>query len=300
MNSKNLLATITLFTASFVLFGQDATQKKTIKRIKINDFYILSGNIIENSTNGILTDFKSLASQSLLQNNNFSNYSQVEHTKFTDNTMVSLMVGIKFRDKEKTAYKKNPLLRIGINYFNGTSLSGQLNNDITKPYDTLSSSSGQTFFRDSIITKSYDMDYSYEQIRFESSLIFRTNPEDRWSLFAGVGLSIGYSFNATTNIDYINYSRIKTRNLSDNANLAPNTISVNTKTEKYNNRNSFGLAAFVPMGVDFRIGNKREFWKRAHLLFEIRPGLNAISIPELRTIVNSSMLFGFGLKVNID
>ena len=74
----------------------------------------------------------------------------------------------------------------------------------------------------------------------------------------------------------------------------------NIKTEYYKNKNNFGFSAYIPMGIDFRIGRKRKFWKQIHLFLELRPGINGTSIPELRTIVNSSMQYGFGLKVSWD
>jgi len=52
------------------------------------------------------------------------------------------------------------------------------------------------------------------------------------------------------------------------------------------------------LGIDFRIGKKREFWKRTHLFYELRPGINVTSIPELRPITNASVQHGIGLRVS--
>ena len=45
------------------------------------------------------------------------------------------------------------------------------------------------------------------------------------------------------------------------------------------------------------LGKKKEFWKRTHLFYELRPGINITSIPELGTITNSSNQHGLGLRV---
>lgn len=300
MKTKNFLSVVILLTVSLSVIGQEQ-QPKTVKRISIHDFYIQTGMFLERNTNGTLTDFKTLAPKSVLLNSDFTGYSSSNGFSLTGNSMFSVMLGIQFSDKQKKAYKTNPLLRLGISYFSGTSLTSSLYKDERKPYDTLTSTqTGQTVYRDSITTKSYSMNHSSEQLRFDGSLIFRTNTEARWSLFTGIGITAGLSINANTDIDYITYSRIETRDQNGNTSPSSSSDNFKIKTERYSSKNNFGLSAYIPMGVDFRIGKKREFWKRTHLFFELRPGINSTSIPELRTITNASMQYGLGLKVSWD
>lgn len=306
MKTSNLLSAVILVTVSFSVFGQEQ-QPKTLKRIIIHDLYIQAGLFSERNTNGALTDFKTLAPQSVLLNNNLTDYSQSGGFSLTSNTTFSAMLGLQFSDKQKTAYKTNPLLRLGISYFSGTSLTVSLYKVDRKTYDTLrSAQTGQTVYLDSVTTKSYGMNYSSEQLRFDGSLIFRTNPEARWSLFAGIGITAGLSINAYTDIYYSKFDRIETRYPNGNNSSSYYFSSYyysgtdNHKTEKYRNKNNFGLSTYIPMGIDFRIGKKREFWKRTHLFYELRPGINITSIPELRTITNASIQHGFGLRVSWD
>ncbi len=288
MKTSNLLSTVILLIISFSFFGQEQ-QPKTVKRISIHDIYIQAGWLSEHNANaGTLTDFKKLAPQSVLLNNDLTGYSQSGGS--ISNTMFSVMLGIQFSDKQKTTYKANPLLRLGI-IFSGTNLTNGLYKEDRKRYDTLTSSqTGQAVYVDSINSKNYSMNYSSQQLRFDGSLIFRTNPEARWSLFTGIGITAGFSFNTNTNILYSKYSKISS---------FPSSISsYSNLTENYKNKNNFAFSSYIPMGIDFRIGKKREFWKRTHLFFELRPGINSTSIPELRTITNATMQYGFGLKVS--
>jgi hypothetical protein len=62
-------------------------------------------------------------------------------------------------------------------------------------------------------------------------------------------------------------------------------------------KKQYDFGAYLPLGVDFRIGNKRDFWKRIHLFYEARPSINMTAIPELRTITNASIFHGLGVKV---
>lgn len=301
MKTIKILSAVIMMALSFSVFGQEQP-KKTIKKISIHDIFVQTGFLSMRDTDGTLTDFKTLVPQSVLLHSNLTDYSSSGGFSRTSNTMFSIMLGIKFSDKQKTTYKTNPLLRLGVSYFSGTSLTGGLYKEYRKPYDTLTSSqTGQAYYIDSVTTQNYSMDYSSEQLRFDGSLIFRTNPEARWSLFAGIGITAGLSINANTYIYYSKYDRTETNNLNgNNYSSYSYSGSDNSKTENYRNKNNFGLTTYIPMGIDFKIGKKREFWKRTHLFYELRPGINLTSIPELRTITNANVQHGLGLRVSWD
>jgi hypothetical protein len=295
---KTKIFLLTVLTLPLTIFGQEE-QTKTVNKISISEIYIQTGFFSERNTIGTLTDFKLLAPQSVLLNSDFTGYSSSNGFNLTSNTMFSVMLGIQFSDKQKTTYKKNPLLRLGVSYFSGTTLTGSLYKEDRKTYDTLTSTqTGQTVYVDSVTTKSSGMNYSSEQLRFDGSLIFRTNPEARWSLFTGIGITAGLSINANTEIYYSKSDRTETRFPSGNSSSSYSSYGGDWKTEKFRNKNNFGLSTYIPMGIDFRIGKKREFWKQTHLFYELRPGINITSIPELRTVTNASVQHGLGLKVS--
>jgi len=296
MRTFQILSTLLLTTISFAAFGQEP---KAIKKISIQDVYIQTGFFSENNTNTSLSDFKTLAPQSVLLNNDMSDYFQSSGMNTTTNNMFSIMLGLQFSDKEKASYKANPLLRLGVSYFSTTTMTCGFYKEDRTPYDTLTSAqTGQTAYVDSLTSQRYSMNYSSEQLRIDGSLIFRTNPEARWSLFAGIGFTAGLSINANTDIYYRENSRTETRyangsTFSSYGNYNPD----NGKTEKFKNKTNLGISTYIPMGIDFRIGKKKEFWKRTHLFYELRPGINITSIPELGTITNSSNQHGLGLRV---
>lgn len=299
MKTTQILSLVLLLTgfSNSQLLGQESEQKK-VKRVMICDFYIQTGFFIDVNAKGSLADFKTLVPQSVLLNNNLSDYSQTGGFGSSGNSMFSAMLGLQFSDKQKTTYKKSPLLRLGINYFSGTNLSTNMHKETSKRYDTLTSNqTGQTIYLDSITTQNYGMNYTSQQLRIDGSIIFRTDPEIRWSLYTGIGITAGVSINAKTDIYYNKYTRSNHPN-SNNYNNFSYSSSGGYITESYRLKNNFGFSAYLPLGVDFRIGKKREFWKRTHLFFELRPGINSISIPELRTFTNPSMQYGFGIKVS--
>ncbi|MEX0966412.1 MAG: hypothetical protein WD077_04180 [Bacteroidia bacterium] len=299
MKRIKILAVVISLTVSFSVFGQEQ-QPTTVKKISIHDVYIQTGFFTEDNTNGILSDFRTLVPQSEILNNNMTDFSQLGSSTLISNNTFSVMLGIQFSDKKKTIYKSNPLLRLGISYFSGTTLTGGSFEEDRKPYDTLTSAqTGETVYIDSVTTQYYGMNYSSEQLRFDGSLIFRTNPGARWSIYTGIGITAGLSINASTDISYSKSGRTETRYPNGNTFTSHGySGSGSSKTEKFRNETNFGASTYVPMGIDFRIGNKREFWKRMHVFYELRPGINITSIPELRTITNASIQQGLGLRVS--
>src|SRR5690554_177781 len=298
MKINYLLSTFSFLTFSFAVFGQE--HQSSVKRISITDIYIYSGFTLERTNRNSFSDFQLLAPQSELLNNDMTGFADGNGLGISGNSNLSIMLGIQFSDKEKSFYKANPLLRLGLSYSSGSAVSGGLHKEHRSPHDTLvSNQTGQSIYIDSIISESYGMQYSSEQLRIDGSLIFRTNPEARWSIYTGLGISAGISINANTRISYNESKRIdeykKLQNYSSN-----NYISNKYESEVFTNKINFGFTTYIPMGIDFRIGNKRDFWKRTHLFYELRPALNISSIPELRTITNVSFQQGIGLRVTFN
>jgi hypothetical protein len=285
-----------LLLISTVALGQQKEQlKDTVNRITIQDVYIQSGTVLEKNAYGMVSDFQKLVPQSILLNNNFANYTSTNNT--ITNTAFSAMIGIKFRNNKQTAYKSNPLLRLGISYFSGTNLSTSLSKNDYKTFDTLTSTkTGQTVYNDSLTSQKYNMQYAAEQLRFDVSLIFRTNTKARWSLYGGVGISSGFSFNAITNITYTkNFSTTLFPNGSNNK--VPNS-NREEQTEEFKNKSTFVFSSYLPIGIDFRLGRKKDFWKKLHLYYEARPYISFNSVPELSTLVRAGLQSSFGLRLS--
>lgn len=271
-----------------VIFSSSNAQENT-PRVRISEFHLQTGfQYYPNGTTS-LEDFQKLAPNSILLKEDLSSYSSFGYYNGTGN-FSSVQLGLTSKSRP------NALLRVGITNMLGVS---GLQNGFTKqdyfPYDTLTSSlTGEQTFIDSGSYQSYFMNHSSRQIRLDAALIFRTDAAARWSLFAGIGASLGLNYNATT---YISYS---TNNFINNQNsnyYSYNSSNGSEKTESFTTKNYLTTTAFIPMGVDFRIGKKQAFWKRLHLYYEIKPSISMTQIPELRTITTINMTQALGLKV---
>lgn len=297
MKTVNYLPALTFVILSFFSIGQE---EKPLKRIVVSDVQLYSGMLFKMDVNGTLADFRSLAPQSELLKNDFSSYPQDERYGSSGDMGISMMIGIQFRDKKNERYRANPLLRLGFNYSSGLTIAGSMSKGIISPFDTLTSAQTSNVYSiDSTHSESYHMFYSSEQLRFDGSLMFRTNPEARWSVFSGVGITAGISINANSRI---HYTESKSQYIhgpggsyihsSEYRSLLP----TNEEYEEHRNKTSFGFSAYVPLGLDFRLANGNKFWSRMHLFYEAKLAVDFTSIPELYTVTNTTFQHGLGIR----
>lgn len=272
-------------------------------RFKVSNVWINFGAYSINQPVLTADDFRKLAPKSELLKTDFTAFNNGGNY-FTDDYYDDLnsqstfegLVGIKFLKKKTGSYKSNPELRLGFIYQNGTSFSRSYRDSEVFPYDTLTSGqTGQVLYVDSIKTTNFTMNHESEQIRFHASLLFRYKPEARWSLYGGAGVSAGTIINAQTQI-YYNYTEYTNYSYTSSS-PSPNNES---KSESFNNKSGVTFSSFVTAGLDFRLGKKREFWQRFHICYEIRPMIDYMNIPELRSFTNGVVHQSFALRFNID
>ncbi len=279
--------TIVLLAASAfnltALFAQEATPTKTDKKCSfhITEVQLQNGFQLNPMPHTNLLDFQAMAPNSALLATDFSSFS-LANRQATGGSFHALSVGIKFK-------KSNPTLRLGIAYLMNNNLNMAYEKVIKYAYDTLTSSQTGTqtiLTHDSLYR--YSMTNLSKQLRLDAALIFRTNESARWSLYAGVGASLGYTIESTTRIDYTieNMDRPKSKE---------NTID-SRQTEIFENKNYLTSSIYAPLGIDFRIGKKREFWKHLHLTYELKPSINFVAIPEIKTATVVGMVSTGGLR----
>ncbi|MES2591953.1 MAG: hypothetical protein V4608_08715 [Bacteroidota bacterium] len=286
----------------FTAFGQNGTTPENTgtsgRKIKIASASVMPGFIFQNSPVASLSDFQKLYPQSILLNENMTGYSSSGGYSASLGTSFNANVGIVKTDKDGAA-SSHTELRLGVSY-SGMEMYNYVNKTDTKRFDTLTSSqTGQTEYVDSVTYRNYSMNYSTQQIRVDISAIYRTNPLARWSMFAGIGIEFGSSIKASTSVNYCEYSyTTSSYNSSSGGGYGGNNGSA-CRYETAVNKANIGGAAYLPIGVDFRVGNKRPFFKQMHFFYEARPFVNYMNIPELGTSTSVGIKSGIGLRVTI-
>jgi len=272
-----------------VIFSNSNAQEKT-PRVRISEFHLQTGFQYYPAETTSLEDFRKLAPNSILLKEDLPSYNSFGYYNGRGN-FSSVQLGLTFKNHP------NALLRVGISNMGVSGLQNRFEKQDYFPYDTLTSSlTGEQTFIDSVSSQSYFMNHSSRQIRLDAALIFRTDASARWSLFAGIGASLGVNYNATTYISYYRNNYINNQNGNSYYNGYSNNGS--EKTETFTTKNYLTTTAYIPMGVDFRIGKNKVFWKRLHLYYEIKPSISMTQIPALRTITTVNMTQALGLKVS--
>ena len=304
MNLKHTLSALLLTGLATGIVAQE--QDEPIKRVRVTDFYLTSGLVFGNSPTWNIGDFQTLAPNSELLNQDFSGYNSGNFYSsgfgmgMNANRQVTMMIGMNFSDKDKTTITGNPHFRLGLSYRSGSLISGNVSRTDRFTFDTLTSSGGTAYTVDSVFNNNYSMSYSTQQLHLDASLIFRTSPERRASLFGGIGVMAGMGINSRTAVDYyqsrgtiVNYPSYQ----NDNFGMYVSNGAMTYDSETIRNKSVFGVNVYVPMGLDLRLCNRNEFWKRVHLSLEMRPGLSLISSPELGLLTSFTSFHGLGMKI---
>lgn len=278
---------VTLF-AALVLSSVSFAQK-----IKITELHISNGTGFGGQINGSIDDFKILAPNSSILAMDFSQYSPQGFPTYQTPGMnmsssYSLQLGL------QCAKMPNVTYRVGITHVsNAGVLSAFGSYSQSFPYDTLTSSqTGEQIFIDSSNSKYYQMNHSNQQIRLDGAMIFRMFPDKRWSLHTGLGASIGMSYQSNTEISFWESSSMYSYSSYYYG-------QENGQRESYKNKNSIGASLYIPFGIDFGIGKKREFWMPFHLYIETRPSLNINSINGIGTSFSPGMSSAAGLRIKL-
>lgn len=190
-----------------------------------------------------------------------------------------------------------PELRIGFLYAGRGYRHAILQRTERAPYDTLTSSqTGEQVFVDSVHTSTYWIDHSSERFGLDASLVWTTT--GRWSVFGGAGFCGGALLNARTEVYHTRMDGVEG---APGPYVSPDhgRAYANSGTESFRNGDGWWLALYAPLGVDFRIARKGEFWSRMHLRYELRPQLAMEGLPELgsTTSFGSQMIFGARLEL---
>jgi hypothetical protein len=272
---------------ALICFGASYAQ------VSVEGIYLQSGSFFS-AGKGSLSDFQTLAPSSSILQQDLSAYNTYPVFNFSfPGQSQSLSLGLNL------GKMPNATLRVGLMHINqGNALSTGGSYTETFRVDTLTSSqTGTQYFVDSFSTHSYNATYSQEQLRLDAALIFRYKADKRWSFFGGIGMNFGLSYNGVTQIrhDVSPYGESYPFDLFNDIMYSSGTH----EHESFENKGGFGFGVYAPLGIDFQVGKKRNFWKPMHLYMELRPGFNVNQIAGLGTSFSAGNFSNIGLRFHI-
>jgi hypothetical protein len=161
--------------------------------------------------------------------------------------------------------------------------------------DTLiSSQNGSMAFVDSTISRNVFGNYDNQQIRIDAAYVWEMNAGERWAFSAGAGLSFGLSYQSKTSLHYAEY----TNSYAGYGSYAGNQTTT-LESESYKSPMTWGANIYVPLGINFRLGTKRAFWKPWMIYSELRPQLSFNSIPNSGVKFSPGIGSASGIRYNI-
>ena len=293
---KRVVSAIACFLASFISFAQT---KSSEPRVEFTSISVLFGGVttLDNYSNGI-DDFKKLAPNSDFLKEDLSKFDNSSFY-FGTNTGPAFNVNSYFniKNKEGKTVKYNPHFRIGITYTNQTLVSrSSAYSEIFRVDTLVSTIDGSVYYVDSIYSENYFMDYNREQLFIDGAYMVSSNPKSRFKFYAGLGVSLGLTFNSNTIISSFSGNYLESGVQLQNSNFYAFPESGNYEEEIYQNKESFSFMASIPLGLELRLSKKPNTWGNCRLYFEGRPSLSFVDIPELGSNLSTSNIWGTGFR----
>jgi len=286
-------------------FGQEKYEKPTYL-----ETYLSWGSIAYIAPTLLLNDAKLLAPNSKILQSDLSNFKRsfgfggyqyqgnVNHNPINASAIGGLAFEAQLgtynfgKPKER---KHSPQLRFGFGYGSTQSIGNYWSNEVRTPSDTFVSSSGKRIYTDSVFYESVNVSYSSSQARLMADILFHTNPDRRFSLYIGIGMNVGLTFNNQTQVYYTSQSNIKS---SDNGNISfYEAGEISAKNEWSKNKGGWLLGVYVPAGLSYRLGKTTPVLNQTSLFMEVKTGLTAMAIPELQTYLLPTIQSSFGARL---
>lgn len=281
-------------------FGQEDSLKFTPRSIERVQLSVGTRQLNEIPTN--LSDWNKLAPKSKFLNQDFSGYDQGVGYGITEDVIANVNLYISPHGKRDET-KGSGCFRFGCSLTTSDLFSYFLSSSSITRIDTLTSSnSGLEIYMDSVQENRFNMSYSSSSLQGELAYLYRTKESARWGFFGGVGVSIGFSFNNVVSISK-SVESFEIFNFSTGGYYAGNYGSYNIynfQNESFRLKSGVVCAAYLPLGVTFRVGKKNAFLRKLQVSYEFRPGIEVRQIPELETIVNSYGYSQLGIMVKIN
>lgn len=285
---KNLLL---LFFVFIHFLG--ISQFKEKKKLQLQSLSIQTGYHFNENIDNDLSNFRKLAPNSKLLENDFSKFRSSTYNYEQETFSNAIYAHFNFKDNENESTFLHPSFKFGIVYSSSNLLNINYFRSEFFRVDTLvSTRTGNSTFVDSISSQNIDMNYYQSQLFFDASILFSSNPKARWTIYGGFNIGLGFNFSNTTSIYYY-------RNNYDFQNFNNSRYDFDSSEETFRNKNSFSFITGIPVGLDFRMGNLRKNWMKSHVFLEFRPSIYFTSVPELNNIVHSTTQTFFGFRYEL-
>ncbi|MEO0312202.1 MAG: hypothetical protein RIQ89_1859 [Bacteroidota bacterium] len=289
---------------SFPLAGQivevpDSSNTGSVKGWEVSSIQVSTGSASLGESYFNFRKFQKLAPNSFLLNQSYPGYLESNFNIGSDRASVfSFSVTL-----NKLRSNRNDIkFSAGFNYFPNISYSSNLSKSTSFPFDTLiSTQTGNAIYFDSIFTSSCVAEYNYDHLRADLNFFFESKSKTRWTLYGGLGLSIGLSLKNYITVNFNEWSQIEPRDNSYNYYIPyqQNYSGLSFGNEVFENRTNASAATYLLGGVRFNVSKRNLFWSKVAFFYEIRPSLNYFYFPKLNAYLRAGFMNQLGVHIRM-
>jgi hypothetical protein len=299
MMMKKTLIGMTFF--GLVLFGQaqENTPEIKKKRFTIDNVQISAGG--ELNTAPLLMsrqDFSKLAPQTTLYPSGPNDDLQMGMMYSWNANSFNIQLG--WSPKNENQKSMHRMWRAGLLAQSFQSNLYSSVSETTSRVDTLyQASNGLIYgFIDSTVRFFSNGYYQATMLKADVSHIWSTGLNNRFQLYTGIGMNAGVNISPRTEIYSNRWSSSEVLDTNGQMISTSGTFNSNYDFERetFRNKTGWSTSMYIPLGMDFRVGQKREFLKNLHFFSELRPSLNAVHVPETRTYIFPIVQGSMGMR----
>ena len=266
------------------------------------DVFVLPGGQAESMYAIGLDQWRQLAPKSELLSRDLSDH--IFNTDgiqtLTSNTGLALSIALRIGGAGRTK-RSGAYLRAGFAYHSHQGNDLYLRHETRTAFDTLTSAqTGQVTLVDSLTISRYALNHTYRQVALDASVIWLKEYPKRWSLYGGAGAQLGMAIGGLVNISHTVERRTDPSLVaSSGSGLSHSNSDISRETEQFRSKDDLCFALYVPLGVSYRLGRQRAFWRAMNLTYEIRPALAFGGVPELSAGARVGLGQYLGLRVDL-
>lgn len=207
-------------------------------------------------------------------------YSEFNSMKgYADFSLPDIQFGMNFCRSGK---KYQNTWRIGLTSSSATDISGYYNRQETYRIDTFQSTqTNAVYYIDSTVYHNFRYRNWSNWLHLDVSKIWRTDNPNKFTLYTGIGAVAGITLNSHSDLQYNRYS-IDNKPKNYNNTSRRNYSNEYYETENIKNKTRTFASVYVPLGIDYRLSKKKNFWSKLHLFYEGRFSLNQLNVPEIK------------------
>jgi len=261
----------------------------------VADVFVLGGSGMQQAQAMGLAQWQSMLHSSKLLKNDLSDHAQEQVSRQRSSIEVfSAQVSFRLRGPAHMN-RSGTYLRAGFAHEAHSGARLSLARQVSMPYDTLTSAqTGSITLVDSVYSSRYDISHSHRQLMVDVSVIFLKEFAGRWALYGGAGATVGAAYGSIGRIEHK-----EDRFISPAAVAGGQWKGTGERTEEISTKDELVFGFYVPLGVSYRLGTHRAFWRAMNLCYELRPSVAQGGAPYAYTGLHTAVKHMFGLRVDL-